>query len=222
MENTQNEGTLLSDIFNIFVSNDTMRPVLTKPFEFNNKIYATDAHVLIRINKSDCDFNVEPQPNAPNCESVTPNENMNLLLSVNKTQFEEYKTEDEMVDVGEDIDCDTCDGDGEVEWEFEHYTNYFDCPVCDGSGYKETSTEIKTGNKTYGNILIKIKDSYLHISKFSKLLEVQEKLNESIYLTHLSTPNKAVLFKVGICDVLIMPVMVSAYDTEEKVIDLNI
>lgn len=37
-----------------------------------------------------------------------------------------------------EVKCEACDGDGEVEWEFEYdgrtYDSVEDCPVCDGAG----------------------------------------------------------------------------------------
>jgi hypothetical protein len=215
------ETNTLSEIFNSFVSKDKFKPVLNKPFELNDRIYATDAYSLIRINKKDCDFTVQPEDSAPNCEAVIPIENMNQLLTIDKDFFEQYKTEDELTELGEDVECETCDGFGEVEWEFQHYTELFDCPVCKGDCYTERVKNIKTGNKTFGKDLVKIKEAYLDINKFYKILETKEKLGEPLYLIHQSTPNKAVLFRVGICEILIMPYMYNN-DDAKKVIDLNL
>ncbi len=217
-----NTITILNEIFNSFVSKDMFKPVLNKPFEINDKIYATDSYSLIRINKKDCDFTVQPVDSAPDCEAVIPIENMNQLLTIDKDFFEQYKTEDELTEIGENVECKICDGFGEVEWEFQHYTELFDCPVCKGECYTERIKSIKTGNKTFGKNLVKIKDAYLDIKRFYQILEVKEKLGESLYLIHQSTPSKPLLFRVGICEIVIMPYMYNDnYDTK-TIIDLNL
>ncbi len=221
MEKNNENITKLNEIFNLFVSREDLRPSLLKPFELNNKIYASDAYSLIRMNKEYCDFNITNTETPPNCESVIPQENLNLLLDVNKDLFEQYRTADEYKLVGKDVECKTCDGYGEVEWEFESYTKDFDCPVCNGDGYEQSTKKVKTGGKTFEEDLVKLKNSYLLIANFYKLMEVKEKLNEPIYLIHQTEPNKSCLFRIGVCEILIMPYMYS--DTfEGKIIDLNI
>lgn len=42
--------------------------------------------------------------------------------------------------------CDVCDGEGQVEWEFEHYTKTDNCPEC--YGYPELEKEIRSEDKT--------------------------------------------------------------------------
>lgn len=211
------------NIIKSFLRNDNYRPILNKPFEINGKIYATDSYCLIRVDKDKCDFILEPHDTPPNCESVVPSENINILIDVAKNDFEQYKTEDETSEIGDDIECDTCNGFGEVEWEFEHYTRDFDCPVCEGSGYSAESRTVKTGNKTYDNYFVKVRNTYLDIHKFDKLLQVKELLNEPIYLIHESEPNKPVLFRVGIFEILIMPMIYNYYgNNDNKVIDLKL
>lgn len=35
----------------------------------------------------------------------------------------------------EDEDCPVCNGEGEVEWQFDHYSKTDDCPECEGDGF---------------------------------------------------------------------------------------
>jgi DnaJ-class molecular chaperone len=138
MENLENkETTILEEVFKLFTTENDLNTTFNEPFEKDNKVYATDRHCLIKIDKSLCDFSVNNKGDVPNVEAVIPVNNVNIIIDEDLSKYDIYKTEDSYDEIDEDIDCDTCDGSGEVEWEFEHYTNYFDCPVCEGSGYKE-------------------------------------------------------------------------------------
>jgi excinuclease UvrABC ATPase subunit len=196
----------LCDVFKLFCETDVLRPALHNPFEINGKIYATDAHCMIKIDKSNCDFDIKSNDlKKPNCEAVIPEENMNVVLNIDSQIFEQYKTEDETEDIGEDIECEACAGEGEVDWEFERYTKSFECPVCDGTGYKAQKRSVKTGNKTFGIFRVKLNDTYFQMEKFYKLIQVQKAVGGDIVLIHQSKPTSANLFRIGICDVLLMP-----------------
>ena len=121
--------------------------------------------------------------------------------------LEPLKTADEYEFAGKDIECETCEGSGQVEWEFEHYTRDFDCPVCDGSGWSEKKRGRKTGGKTFGKCVVNIKGAYFHVDKFYKLIQVREILGGEIELISYSKPTSGVLFKVGVCEILLMPAM---------------
>ena len=198
---------MIKDIFNLFVSTDKLRPAMLSPFEINGKIYATNATVLIRCDKSHCDFEITNTEKAPDCERVIPAPNMDVVLNIDRSIFDTYKTEDEWVE----IECDTCDGEGQVEWEFQNYTEDFDCPVCKGDGIK---SKHKTGNKIFRDVGVKLNNSYINIPLFYKLIQIRDMLEEDIHLIYQENPTNPVLFKVGFCEILLMPYMHN-YDNKE-------
>lgn len=219
-ENTQTK-TLIEQIFYMFCSkNDEMRPVINNPFELNGYVYATNAFILIRAKKKDVDFDASKnQHKAPNCEEVMPLHNTTSLLELDHGFLDQYKTADEVAYSGKDIDCPTCDGEGEVEWKFEDYRRDFECPVCNGSGYQTQKREYKTGNKTFGDFRIKVDSLYIKINYLDILLKVGEMVNSGITLKHYSTIY--ILFSVGIFEVLIMPVMHHESTCCDGVIDIS-
>jgi excinuclease UvrABC ATPase subunit len=94
------------------------------------------------------------------------------------------------------------------ESEFERWTREFDCPACNGTGLEAESKAMKTGNKTFGNFLVKIGKQHTKMYLFYKLLQVQELIGGDIVLTAIFDGAKALMFKVGVCEVLLMPVIV--------------
>lgn len=196
--------TELEKTFDLFVGKDNLRPTMHTPFEFENYIYATDAHILIRVKKEDCDFEIT-NPDFLKCDDkIIPKENENIILSI--PDFEMYKTEDEYKVIQEEKECDTCHGSGEVEWEFENYTKDFDCPVCEGEGIEEEEKKAKTGKKTFGLTAIKVKDTYFDIKLFNVLNDVKDYLGGDITLISADKSFSPTMFRIGICEVLLMPV----------------
>lgn len=193
-------------IFNLFTGKIKDKPVFEKPFEINGKVYATEYHKLIRIDKSLIDFELQPPAgDVPSCEAVIPVPNISIPITYNLQAFEALKTEDEFKEVGEYIDCKTCDGHGVVDWEFEHYTKEDDCPVCDGNGYASKPKKVPTGQKTFGTSYVKCGVSYFMANLFYSIIEVAEITQKPIFLIGQPGEKKASLFKVGDFEILLMP-----------------
>jgi hypothetical protein len=206
-ENGNFAKPMLGDVFFLFVGKDKFRPAMHKPFEINGKVYATDAYTLVRTDKANIEFFLDNEHNPPNCEGVIPEVNTSLILNITKEMFETLKTADEYEIAGKDIECKTCEGSGEVEWDFEHYTRDFECPVCEGAGWEEQKTSRKTGGKTFGKCIVKINDACFHIDKFYKLIKVRDILGGEIELISYSKSTSGVLFKIGVCEILLMTVI---------------
>lgn len=213
-------NTLLGDVFSLFLGDDKFRPAMHKPFEINDKVYATDAYTLIRTDKANIDFVLDNDHAPPNCEGVMPESNLNEVLTIEKEMFEPFKTADEYEFAGEDIECETCEGSGEVEWEFEHHTRNFDCPVCEGSGWSEKKRGRKTGGKTFGKSVVKVRDAYFYVSRFYKLVKVRDILGGDICLVAYKNKTSGVLFKVGNCEILLMPVLVESSNDYDAVLNI--
>ncbi len=69
---------------------------------------------------------------------------------------------------------------------------------------------------------IEIKNVYITLYNFSKVLEVKQKLNKPLYLTNISEPNKAIKFKVGECEIIVMPINKAYSDSDVDIIHLTI
>lgn len=196
----------LNQIFDLFVGTDDHRAALLYPFEIKGKIYATDAHSMVFIDKKYCDFDIENPFNPPNCEAVIPMENMSKFLKIEQSFFDQYKTEDEYIVTEKREACAECNGSGQVEWEYENHTKKDDCPECAGSGDGELE-KVKSGNKTFSeNLLFKIDDTFFAAKMFYRLLQVKKLLESEIIVLSKSGKHKAYLFSIGICKILLMPV----------------
>lgn len=141
-----NEQELLSLFYD---KGNDMRPHLTAPYLENGYVCASEGHILIRI-KAEI-LNGEYQEStwrnisfpADNCDFLVSLRDVEMAL-INIPQVEETKL------MGEDEDCEECDGEGVVEWEYrgkkqQDYYRYHACPVCDGFGYKCRAVYKKTG-----------------------------------------------------------------------------
>lgn len=217
-----NANTMLGDVFSLFCSTDKNRPAMNSPFIKNSVVYATDAATVIFIDENDCDFKFinEYQDKAPNVEAIIPIPNTSKILNIKQSDFDKFKTEDELEYTGEDIHCETCQGDGVVEWEFDHYTKDFDCPKCDGTGFKEEKQQRKTGEKTFGVCRVKFNDTYFDMKKFYKLILVQKVFGGDIELIFSEKPNSIHSFKIGKATVLLMPCPLDNEDDCDGVLNI--
>jgi len=202
--------TELEKLFDLFVGKEQIRPEMLSPFEYEGKIYATDAHVLIRMDKSYCDFKIT-NPDFLKCGgNIIPDENQNEALKIDKSVFDKYRTEDEYTVTEEEVECSTCHGNGEVEWEFDNYTMDADCPVCEGEGISEKEVKEKTGNKIFANdVIVKVENCYFKLDLFYKLVEVMNVLGDEVTLISIRNNYSGVMFRINFCEVLLMPYKVS-------------
>lgn len=216
------DGNIESEIFALFVGDDKMRPQFLKPFKKDGKIYATDQISIIRCDESDCELVVDDLDNPHlKISEVFPTENMRIKLEIDKSIFEQCKTEDEYIYVGNDVVCKECDGTGQVEWTYKHHTQDLDCPVCDGDGLSERKQPMPTGNKTFGFHFVKICSAYIRIYLFYRLIEAQALINNDIYITYYQNADKGIMFKIGEFDIVLMPSMTENLDfSEVTVIDV--
>jgi len=196
------------ELFKLFCGSDSNRPVMFLPFEVNEKIYATDAMTLICCDKKHLEFELtnKEKPLAK-VEKVFPEINSNRIVANKMEDFDVFKTRDLLMKNGKDIKCDTCNGDGEVEWEYEHHTKIDDCPVCRGIGYSYEAKTVPTGEKTFErDVYVKIDDANFNVNVFMVIFEAQKMIGEEIVLLNKVEKYKPALFKIGKYQILIMPV----------------
>ena len=130
-----------------------LRPLMTKPFKNERdegRVWATDGHVLLIVDPklTRCKYETGrlglPTFNDDNCDNL-------ITFDRIEEAFAKFELVPEMkIEKGEDIECEECEGTGEVEWEFtdSHGHTYYethDCPCCDGSGEKAEQKKVPTG-----------------------------------------------------------------------------
>ena len=204
----------MEELFNLFVSKDRYYERYNKPFVYKDKIGATDAYTMIVTNATNVDFKITNTHVPPNLDASLPKENAKELIVIDKDAWEELKTEDELIEISPEIECKECKGEGEVEWQYRHYTEDFDCPVCDGSGIEQEARYEKTGNKVVGRSLVNIKDAYFDAKLSQRLISVSDFEDKDLYLVYHRDHRSAAMFRCGIFDMLLMPILVQ-YDTLE-------
>lgn len=151
------------------------RRLLQEPFVIKDKAYATDAHIMIIAPKSLTSFSKKIE-NPEKVLNVIPNPSAfiktfslkNLKQTIAKIPYvDEYKNCDE------DYECNTCNGDGEVEWEFDGYTKEDECPVCNGDGTLTEKKRIKTGKKVRSDKhVIQLNNAYFKHYYIEKLINL--------------------------------------------------
>jgi len=127
------------ELINKFYSTDEHRDEMRSTiYDGNGYAYATDASLLLRWKSNE-------EKNAKlNCAAIFKDVNNKKDSFVfNKVDF--IARRDELPLVADENDCDACEGNGEVEWEFMHYEKWDDCPKCDGKG------EVKNSDKMVVN-----------------------------------------------------------------------
>lgn len=195
----------LNEVFALFCGKEEYRPVMHKPFEVDGFVYATDAHVLVRIIKDRYKLKLDNPHKPLNLSKISFDFVSSEKLKLNKKDFDKLKTKDELKEVGNIEKCDSCDGFGEVEWEFESYTRDFDCPVCDGEGKIGKSEKIPTGEKTFGDIVIEIDGKYFNPNFIDKIFTVKDLVGGDIIFK--KTKDMTGLFQVKDFEIIIMPLM---------------
>lgn len=214
-------NTVLGDVFSLFVADDDLRPVMNKPFEKDGFIVATNVHSLVKIDKKFCkDFETKNDYESLKISHLFHEYNQNEIIKISISDLEEFRTEKKLKEVGKDVRCSECDGDGEVEWGYSTWLKFFDCPKCDGSGLQEESSYIETGElKFANNALIKIKGIYFSANQFYKVLQVSKLTGTEACLKFIED-RKAGVFEVGNFTILLMPYVVKDEDSERVLVNI--
>lgn len=207
----------LEVLFSMFVSKDKDRPKMLTPFEDDGKVCATDCQVLIRADKELCNFEFQKQTTGHiiDTNAVFPQRNTNKKVEIVDYDFEKYRTEDEQVWTGNNVECGCCKGDGSfteyIYYKNKSYDAEYDCPVCEGTGNEEQEKLVLTGKKILENKPVKVGNSYINIA-FMELLKIAcLHLEEDAYIVSQHDPSKANVFQVGVAEILVMPLAYHSY-----------
>jgi predicted nucleic-acid-binding Zn-ribbon protein len=218
-------GEVYLDILNLFIGKDLLRDWVNKPFQLDNLAISTNATELVFFEKSLLTVDLET------CEHKNPQKILeqiptekNINFSLNITEIEKCLITVPIIDVtkevGNDIVCSECKGDGQVEWEYERWSKDFDCPKCDGDGYESVSKSVPTGEKKLDDLyLIDVKSNRFSVRIIDKLLKVMKLLNETEILLIFDNKGKNSVFQIGNVRILAMPVR---KDGNEDLLVLNL
>lgn len=206
------ETTVYNNLLKLFVDNNQFVDWRNTPFKIGDQVMATNAHVLIIINDEVL----------PAVEPLTDYDPQNVLSIIPKEYFNIGKiiTADlrSMLDniplIPKESECEVCEGDGEVEYEFysgiNHYTIDHDCPVCKGDGViktKSRETEIDYSKR------IVIGQSAFGINYLDLLVRCAEALQApEICIVYQAGRTSKCVFRIGKVDIMIMPVDIDLKD----------
>lgn len=200
-------------ILPFFTATDELRPVMTKIHSDDNGfIYATDAHIVIKVPNTSVVNNYENVEKYPNAEKVftqyefpykaiIKTQTLISLLTAYKW-LRAYKTEN----------CDKCNGTGSLTC--EHCNSDYECENCKGNGKfhkgeldmrllitKDFFAVVKVINKHF-------KADFMHVlAVCAKMLDVSD--IEVLYNDNEDAPT---VFKVADAEILIMPRRAGASD----------
>lgn len=138
------------DLFDLFIDKDNdFRPVLKEPYLKDGYVHAADGYKLIRI-KADTLYG-EYTP-TEKMKLRWPDENCDYLITAKEIEkaIASIPQVKEEIEIGRNIKCPECNGDGTVFWEYtdknlKTHEVEFDCPICGGDGYLERTYLKKTG-----------------------------------------------------------------------------
>lgn len=159
-----------TELLEMFTEPDGVRAFTYIPFlhPIYNEVWATEGHVIIRINPDRLNKHYEP---VKGCEKLKLPKvlkpcHLSCTYKAIRQALDECPLVDEIVTEGNEEDCRECGGFGEVEWEYTDdnlHTHYqdFDCPVCGGSGVITHKLEKHTGKKVHDEeAIVKIGNSF--------------------------------------------------------------
>nr|OQX98383.1 MAG: hypothetical protein B6I27_02645 [Erwiniaceae bacterium 4572_131] len=207
------------DLLNIYTGYNIFREWMKTPFIIDDFAYATDAHMLMKVPKKLT--NVTKEANKNTRESIKylfDNIQLPLNIKINVAELEKQINTIPLVNEYSDIDikgnCNECDGDSTVRWEYKDYREYFDCPKCNGQGRIEEKHRRKTGKKIKNkNHLFKI-DGMLFLEKYiNNLVKVAKKLDEK-EIVIISKMQSSMMVKIKDAEIL----LISKIPTENDIV----
>lgn len=146
MKKEFDESALLA----LFYDSDHFSEQMRTPFLSDGYVCATETHRLILIRPEICKGEYKPN-NMHVLKNLKPqNINITLTLAELKNAVRRVPSEKEMKIIRPAIECNDCEGEGEVEWSYEDkdgYTHkeYHTCPICNGTGIAYRAIEEPTG-----------------------------------------------------------------------------
>ncbi len=193
MKNVRNDYCI-----RMFVGSDSMRPAMMKVSLQDGYLYATNAHLLAKINAELCMYKYESVEKYPNCESL-----ISAHVSVEKKNFSVDSLFEELLKlevcfIPKMVECSECNGNGTLVC--DHCDSTYDCKECDGEG-KVEGKELEASGE-YNCILfgkkyqLKYIDLIIRTAVYTGVKEIEISNSEGM---------KGNLFTVGDFLIFIMP-----------------
>lgn len=198
----------IDELLQKFVSADELRPKFLQPWRHNNHVFASETHILIRVNGN---MTIAEYPTLDlNADTLFPTGTPDGIIALKPLEdaLALAPMEDEMAYIGEDVDCDECDGNGRVDWSYRHWVKRFDCPKCFGTGFTEQRRKLPTGRKVIAkDAAIRIGPHVFRADFLNILVEAMRFCDCSQSTVTFGNPRSASLFNLaeGI-DIILMPV----------------
>lgn len=184
------------EILSLFVSNDELRPIMTKPCRVGNFVLATDAHALIKLPMSLCDIDYHQDYEFYKVDFLFDVERT-IAGIVDFGPIEEWFLTVPMVAIYQM--CPTCDGEREVYC--YHCKHSHRCDDCDGTGNGDKIGEEPRHYDKYN--LDGVGFSYKNLYRLS-LLAKHENTEVKWTFKHESKGN---IFDVNGIEVVLMPMV---------------
>lgn len=180
-----------SELLNMFCDEFDSRPLLRTPFlntEYN-EVWSTDGRAFIGISP---EILTKEYPKGKlqlpelefSCEKT-------ITIEALKKAFELCPMIDEEIVVEGAVECEECNGKGEVYWEYkdshcETHERLMDCPICDGTGEIEPCKTKKTGKKIIEeDAVIEVGIAHFFANRLLLLKTAMEYLNvDNVKMTH--------------------------------------
>ena len=198
------------EIFDLFVDANNMRPFFTAPFSQNGYVCASDGIALIRVDNRVIEGEY-PLYEKTDCSRFFVETKKEVEITVQQLEklLSEVELIEEFVEEGADIECEECEGSGEVVWEYKRWEHEDDCPLCDGSGYISRKRSVPTGKKIPDmSAKICLGDKKLKAHYIDTLVKTMELtgMRSVIMKYNEGKPYEQALFAFnGNVDVLLMP-----------------
>jgi len=218
-ELSKDEYIKLFEMFCAPTDGDSEEVLMQHPFKQKGYYVATHTSSLIILpcDKEELDFKEQDKPHVFGVLSKLHTCD-DMAIDVNK--FEQALVAeiiDEEVWTGKDVDCDTCCGEGEVEWEFENYTKDFDCPACDGDGRSERRHKVATGKQIPNpwKMFLAFGEVGFYDKQLRRLIEACRIIGAETITRVAGTFQTGNKFQVGDFSIVVMPCVVSTWDMTE-------
>lgn len=191
MKKTQHELVL-----DKFVRDGVDQSWMNRPYKIEGYAYAVDGYAMACIPVGFCP-NVKANKEAKLIAMPVQENQLEIPIGVLAILFHSGEMQDETTSTP----CKTCEGTGEVEWEFKHYSKDDDCPACDGHGNfkRKTGRQIPNPNRR-----VKIGSQHFKMNQISRLNDVANFLKvDKIQVTNC--PDKSCgVFSIGDVEVMVM------------------
>jgi hypothetical protein len=193
-------------ILPFFLAADTLRPAMCQIHgDANGFVYATNAHIVIKVPAASCLMQYEAVEKYPNAEKVISGYDFDKKATIKTSEVINILTAYKWLRSCNSTMCEKCNGEGVIEC--EHCGEEHDCKDCHGKGditkgianLSLLSTEdyyqvVKIAGKIF-------KADFIHILTICAMALNVDKItvlyNENLYDPHI--------FEVGDARILIMP-----------------